>query len=87
MQWRSSGAVGVAARDYNMYVQWDIQYIQGLQNRESCRRVRSPRQRVAGVRCSAGLKRWCCMHGIYTGMLPAGKREKWHGGWGTNEQE
>ena len=43
MQWSSSGAVGVAARDYNMYVQWDIQYIQGLQNRESCRRVRSPK--------------------------------------------
>ena len=27
------------------------------------------------------------MHGIYTGMLPAGKRERWHGGWGTNERE
>ena len=47
----------------------------------------APMQRVAGVRCSAGLKRWCCMHGIYTGMLPAGKRERWHRGCGTNERE
>ena len=43
----------------------------------------APRQRVAGVRCSAGLKRWRCMHGIYTRMLLADKQERWHGGWGN----
>ena len=58
-----------------------------LQGRGSCRRASGPRHRVAGMKSSLALAG--LLHvGIYTGMLPAEKRERWHEGLGgTNEWE
>ena len=56
--------------------------IQGLQKGKPQESKQPPGSGGASLRCTAGLKRWCCMHGIYTCMLPADKRERWHGGWG-----
>ena len=58
----------IYARDSNMYVQWYIQYIQGLQRGVTAGEQPAPGSGGAGSRSGAGLKRWRCMHGIYTRM-------------------
>ena len=63
-----------------MYVQWHIQYIQGLQRMVTAGEQQPPGSGGASLRCTAGLKRGRCMHGIYSRMPPADKRERWHVG-------
>ena len=79
--YNGSSGEGSSLRD-TQYVHWDCK--KGGAAGEQA----AIRQRVAGVKSGVALVRCCCMWGIYTGMLPAEKRERWHEGLGgTNEQE
>ena len=60
------------ARDCNMYVQWDIRYIQGLQRGVTAGEQPAPGSGGAGSRSGAGLRRCCCMQHIYTGSCRLG---------------
>ena len=73
-----SGAVVAAvvctsrnARDCNMYVQWDIQYIQGLQRGVTAGEQPAPGSGGAGSRSGAGLVLQLHAACIYTPELPA----------------
>ena len=51
------------AQDYDMYVQWDIQYIQGLQTGEPAGEQPAPGSGGEGIGSGVSLRRCCCMQG------------------------